>query len=729
MKLRKSIFLTIFLALSMLPFFASAEQAVENKEVNVSDCKVDAYAGDLLQNLIFKMSDCLIDASTDDLLTETEKNMNRQIESNTEFITDSEETAKEFYVLSFAFLMIMFLVSNSKLKELSNDPSDTVMRILVSVFLSTVLFTSSIAIWKFAGFFFQVSSLVPTSAAVQLAAQDLDEKIKKVEGELIENDLTMESTGKKAITTTSINIAKSVMDSELCSLKYVQEHQTATFDYKTTTPDIYNSDELMSCIEKEKAAASDSIFDNGGRSKLNYAVKKCSVKHASIDHDCGSITYGNTGALISSTVDTAATGFIATAHELDKSFCTIQLKEKNNDEDAMYGICREWNGEKFQLKSLPEENYTTAKTLLAGQISLLTTNITVSIAKSIEGSDALGQEIRLFSFLEQIYGLMADDLQEGSSRALIEETVSSFDYRNSYINNKAKGNDVEYVADVYQKVENVNDYMDKIMVSYHTFLEDSMHRSFDELKNFWESMLDAKRIIGDYKTTSDGYQNFEVDALAFKAVHQYSEDLYWTAFGWKFVAHNLMNTPSKMLRMLGATLDKALTFFISMMLIWICYLMFNIVGKWFISLYVGLTVKIFKLYSTMMVLFITRSSADTVVMALIDFFLTFSKAIIFLFTVVTMSFSMGLIYDIITEALYQFFGSEYFLLNIGHSIGIMLGVLILFIYIFEVVMKTVEKTHNSLISMSGLQQADMDSVENVANGSLNSIKANIQRNI
>jgi hypothetical protein len=708
----------MFLALSMIPFFANAEPAVDNKEVNVSDCKVDAYSGDLLQNLIFKMTDCIVDASTDDLLTETEKNMNRQIESNTEFITETEDIAKEFYVMSFMFFIIMLLISNAKLKELSNDPSDTIMRILISIFLSTVLFTSSTAIWKFAGFFFQASSLVPTSSAIQIASQELDEKINKVK-----------STGFEDISTASIEIGRSIMNSELCSLEYVQEHQTATFDYKTTTLDIYKSDDLMNCIETERKAASTSIFENGGRSPLNHAVKICSNKYASIDYDCGKINYTGNEANIISVIETAATGYIATAHEFDQSYCSVQLSLKNNDEDALFGMCREWGGEKFQLKNKPKENFVEAKTLLASQVSTLTTNLILNIAKSIEGSDALGREIRLFSFLEQIYGLMASNLQGESPALKVQVVTDSIKYTAPYINNQAKGNDVLVESGSYLKVENVHDYMNSIKFLYNQYLDDNLLKKNYYLEQYWESILDPKKIIGSYKTTSDGYQNFEIDSLAFKTVHQYSEDLFWNAFIVRGAANAMLHTSKPVAKMTGAFIDKLAVFLISMLLIWICYLMFSIVGKWFLSLYVGLTVKIFKLYSTMMVLFITRSSADMVIMALIDFFLTFSKAIIFLFTVTMMSFSLGLIYDIANEGFVQFLGTESIALTVVSSITTMILILFLFIYIFEVVMVTVEKAHNGLIAMSGLQQADLDGMDKVANSSLGQIKGNIVNNL
>lgn len=63
-----------------------------------------------------------------------------------------------------------------------------------------------------------------------------------------------------------------IVNSEFCSLKYVQ-NQMSLFDYPTDKS--FNNSKEMSCLsEKETEAKTMNFLERGGRSPLNYAVKK-----------------------------------------------------------------------------------------------------------------------------------------------------------------------------------------------------------------------------------------------------------------------------------------------------------------------------------------------------------------------------------------------------------------------------------------------------------------------
>lgn len=467
------------------------------------------------QTLEYKVSDCISVSDNRDLMTQIEDNGKciDEISENNDLGDKNLATKKTLYesILSLIYPVVqvastitaaifgLFLLYKTMRKlafDENMDVSSNVIGYAVLAFITAIGSNTGTLPFLTNKLFENTDNQITNFLAMNNVVQARSETAKQP---LIDSNIkeTAQAVQK---------LGYGIVNSEFCSLKYVQ-NQMSFFEYPTDRS--FNDSKEMSCLsEKETEAKTMNFLERGGRSPLNYAVKKCSRVISSKDYDCGFVDGVESTSAIGALVNQYAPEFVEVAKNYDAELCE-DLNIDALSRTDLKSYCREWNGDRFVLKSTEMTNSEIDSALIAINSTMMK-NVSDAISKDL--NKRVETDIALFNTFELANALVSSGIDEDLMQNELAALLSEINYTNPYIVDQTFGNELKAEYQSGSNISSLNGYYDR--------LNQNLRKIYTSDAMAEDTSMQILRVLRDPKTLFGRYtkEGFEIDAQPLKSI-------------------------------------------------------------------------------------------------------------------------------------------------------------------------------------------------------------------
>lgn len=509
----KILSVAMFIFMFLFTVTAKANDKLEDPQYVISDCiDVGDYKKDIGEQ-IKESKKCIDNLSMDNDISDQNLETRKNLLSS---VIGLFYTVVKYSSTLLAILLPMFVAHKLFKKLVFDDINVDISNSILSWSIASIIIaigtnssTSSFLVNKFT---IAVDNNITTYLAMNNVVGTRSQSAKQ---QLINSNILQTSKLSQIV-------GFGIIYSEFCSERYIEDKLTV-HNYESKDFILTKESECFDQYNREGEGLT--FLERGGRSILNYTVKKCSSKLDSRDYDCGTIDGVSSDSEIGKLINANAVQYVELAKQFDAAQCD-ELNVNDLSETSLQSYCRKWNGSSFALKTTNLSTQDIEAQLIKQHNSFISE---LSNAVSKDMNEHIVLNTALFSNFELANGLIKSSVDEDDFENDLLNLLGEIRYNSPFVINHTMGNDLDMGSQEGSSISSKDGYFLKLFQDLNS-LYSSDEMAADTTMELMKLHEDPKLMFGHYAG-----EGFELDAQPLRSLQDNMKTLgimymiNWTA--------------------------------------------------------------------------------------------------------------------------------------------------------------------------------------------------------